>query len=446
MNSSYNASINSQSPARARLAALFDEGSFAEIGTYVCRSTDIKSPAGVICGYGAINGRLAFAFAEDRARMRGAFDKAGSEKILALYDMARRNGAPVFEIYDSDGLFIREGVRALAAVGSTLARARTLHGVVPRVALVPGNCGGTMAALAASADFLLSCRGEGEIYAVSPFLTGRKPAPADKGISDLELADEDALFAAARELMGYIPSNAADGAVQTADADLVGAPDASGLAGTELIAALADGGKYLRLDGAYAPGLAAGFGVFGGVSCAFLASVPTADDGALSVPALRAAEKLVRFADAFSIPLLSFVDCPGFSGEGDDAELIRAAADLSAALAEAKNPRVSVVTGRAYGPAFILLASRTLGSDVTYALPDAQVSALSPEASVAFVENDRVGRDGSRAELVDEWRVRRADPEDGAICGEIDDIVSPVDLRPRVLSAVQMLLGKSRKL
>lgn len=442
--------------ARARITMLFDHGSFSEIGTYVNRSSDPDEAEGVICGYGAVDGRLVFAFAQDRNRMNGAFDECAAKKLDSLYAMAQKNGAPVVGIFDSDGVCVYEGVRALAGLGRTLNASNLAAGIIPRIAIVPGNCGGVMAVLASAFDFVLTVRREGEVgtelYATSPFVTGTTTDPAACGISAYEAEDETELFSVSRKLLSYIPSNNAEGTVINEEkAELERSPDVAGLTGESLATVLGDGREQLRLWRKYAPELAAGFAFIGGISCAYIVGDKTCRDGALTPRSMKVAAKLQRFADAFGIPLVSLVDCPGFDESddrcGDDVDYLAAAADLVSAMSGSGNARVSVVTGRAYGAGFIYLASKSMGTDIAYALPDACISALSPEASVALVWNDRIREadlSATREMLEREWREKLSSPNEAALCGEIDDIISSDAIRPRIVSALHMLLGKTR--
>lgn len=441
--------------AVARLTALFDHGSFSRIGAYINRSSSPDEPVGVICGYGSIGGRLAYAFAEDRTRMGGAFDESTCALIDKIYSMAARNGAPIIGIFDSNGLNVYEGVRALAALGRTLNASASVAGIVPKIALVPGVCGGCNAVMASSFDFLLSVKpspsSNCDIYAVSKFVSGAVDSPSKSGIAAFEAEDEARLYSAARALVEFLPQNNAEGYVvndEVSDAELQRSPDLSGLCGESLIAELADAKNYFRLWADYAPEVALALATVGGVSCAVVASERSSKDGALTVEACRAIAKLERFADTFRIPFISFVDSPGFDTTvTDNAQYLDAAAALSDAVCFSSNPKISAVIGRAYGPSFIFLASKSVGYDISFATPDACISALSPEASVAFVWNDKVRSmdlTSSREMLELEWREKLASPNDAALCGEIDDIIPANELRPRIVSAIRMLLGKSK--
>ncbi len=440
--------------ATARLTALFDHGTFSRIGAYINRSSDPDEPAGVICGYGAVGGRLVYAFAQDRARMDGALDSASGKLICDLYSMAVRNGAPIVGIFDSDGACIYEGVRVLASLGRIMSANSSAAGVIPRIALVPGVCGGSHAVLASSFDFLVSVKPSeksgGEIYAVSPFVNGKTSSPAAEGISAYEAEDEGDLYRFARKLISFLPSNNKEGTAIDSDLseyELQRAPDLKGLCGEALIAEISDKKNYIRLFSEYSPEIAVGFASIGGVGCAYIASERAYNDGALTPAACRVITKIQKFADSFGIPLAAFVDCPGFDNSvTDNAFYLDSASALADAFCFSSNPKISVIIGRAYGVGFTYMASKSCGADVAFALTDSCISALSPEASVAFVWNDRV-KEGdltsSREMLEVEWREKLSSPNDAALCGEIDDILTPSELRPRLLSALHMLLGKT---
>lgn len=441
--------------ATARLTSLFDHGTFSRIGAYITRSSAPDEPAGVICGYGAVGGRLVYAFAQDRARMNGALDESSGKLISELYTMARRNGAPIVGVFDSDGVSIYEGVRSMASLGRALSSNSASAGVIPRIALVPGICGGSQAVWASAFDFLVSLKPDekngSEIYAVSPFVNSTKSSPAVDGIAAYEAENEADLFRFARRLISFIPANNTEGSAVDYSIDeyeLSRNPDVKGLCGEALVSALSDNKNYIRLYADHAPELAAGFAVFGGVACAFLANERSNRDGTLTPAACRVGARLQRFADSFGIPLVTFVDCPGFDNSvTDNAYYLDSVAQLADAMAFSSNIKISAVVGRAYGPGYIYMASKALGADMAFALTDSCISALSPESSVALVWNDRINEmdlSASREMLEHEWRERMASPNEAALCGEIDDILTSAELRPRLLSAIQMLLGKLR--
>ena len=300
-----------------------------------------------------------------------------------------------------------------------------------------------------SFDFLLSVKETTEIYAVSPFVNGAKIFPAVEGISAYEAEDESELYRYARNLIAFLPSNNLEGTAvdyEIPEFELQRAPDLRSLCGEALVAEISDKKNYIRLFAEYAPEIAVGFASVGGVGCAYMASERTHKDGALTPAACRVITKIQKFADSFGIPMLSFVDCPGFDNSVDNnAFYLESSSAMCDAFAFSSNPKITSVIGRAYGVGFVYMASKSLGADIAFALTDACISALSPEASVAFVWSERIRQNdltASREMLEIEWRERLASPNDAALCGEIDDILTPSELRPRVIAALHMLLGK----
>ncbi len=441
---------------RARILALFDMGTFAEIGTYIVRREVGEEPSetfsGVITGYGAVNGRLCYAFVQDSARMHGAFDSTSAEKIAALLKMAVRNGAPVVGIFDSSGASIYEGVKVLAAYGEVMKQITAARGIVPLVALVPGICGGGMAAAASSFDFLLTVSGQSEFYVASPFISGEKAADGASA-ADIAVDDEDELYVRARELLSYLPANCNEGSRVSETPVLERGIQAQYLGADtydakKIIASLADGERFIELGAGRTPELVTGLAYIGGIVCGVMANDPGAKDGMMTPAACRAAAGLVRFCDCFGLPLVALVNSAGVCwSESDSAGYASAVAELYHALTASCNAKISVVTGKAYGMGFTLMASKSVGADVAFALPGACISPMSPEASVALVWNDRICDNDvtvTREELEAEWRSKLASPSDAAICGEIDDIISADELRPRIVSAIRMLAAKSR--
>ncbi|MCQ2428144.1 MAG: hypothetical protein MJ137_07070 [Clostridia bacterium] len=440
--------------ARARITALFDRGSFSETDRFIARSSEPDEASGVITGYGSVGGRLVFAFAEDRSRMKGAFDSVSGKKITDLFAAAIRNRAPIVGIFDSDGMCIGEGVAAMSALGAVAAASASADGIIPRIALVPGVLGGTEAAIAGGFDFIVSLKksdGTGsDIFGIPPFLTGVRNTPADCGFSCCEAESEAELADIAKRIISVIPSHRGEGA-SIADHDPAEenrSPDVSCLTGGELCEAFADTDSCIRLYEKYTEGLALAIAPVGGVGCFIAAGNRLESDGCLTEADADALERCVSFADRFGMPLIFLTDCPGLASDNGSASYLKTVSRLQSTIARASNPRVAAFMGRAYGAGFMLLGSKSSGTDIVYATPDACISALSPEASVAFVWNDRVKAgdlSSSREMLEREWKERLSSPAEAALLGEVDDIVPAAELRPRVLSAIYMLLGKMRR-
>lgn len=438
---------------RTQLAQIFDEATFVEIGAYTKRSFSdyIKTEKmdeleGVICGYGAIDGKLAFAFAEDAERLGGAIDDRHAKKITDLYQLAVKNGAPVIGIFNSNGADIFCGASSLAAYGKIIKAVNDAAGVIPQFAYVAGKCLGTAATIAAMFDFVVKADGA-DFYVSAPQLTGAKDAQADK-ISFSGDAAQCAGFI--RSLVAFLPENAAVGADVGECADnlnrMVGDLDFGGDA-LSMIATIVDNGVYYEIGRDYAPVLSTVFTTFGGVKCGVVATSFAKDEGRLTAAAARKAADFVSFCDMFAIPVVTIVDSLGLA---TDAENEKAFADslarLAMSYASSENAKVTVIAGHAIGASFVLLGSKSLGADIVYATDDSEIGALSANSGVAFAWNNYVTEETKRETLAAAWKASVASPVAAAATGEIDDIISVNELRARICSSLLMLSAKGKHL
>lgn len=444
--------------ARERIAALLDAGTFVEFGAYRCRRDNNDDFEGVICGYGAVEGRLVFCFAQDWGRAKGAFDEAQADKIEQLYTMAIKNGAPVVGVFDSAGALVYDGVSALAGYGRVMRCVARASGIVPQIAVIPGVCAGSAAAIAAMFDLTVAVRGRTQLYVNSPFLIGEASGSAEyaaeSGLAAMVAEHERDAFKSARALVCCLPQNNAEGTVDTfLGDDLNRRLDIDGLLAdphydmAALVGTLADGGDVTELYAAFAPEMMTALASVGGRIVGVLANRPSEREGVITPRAARKAARFVSFCDAFGLPLLSLVDSVGLdvSAEAEAAPYACELARLASAYVEASCPKISVVVGAAYGAAYTLMGSKSLGADVAFALERSAISVLPPDAAVAFLWNDRVAGETpaeARAELEAEWRAMCATPADAAVRGEIDDIIPNAELRQRVCAALEMLAAK----
>ena len=430
--------------SKARIERLFDAATFVELGAYTKRSGNDADFEGVLCGYGAIDGKLAFAFSQDSSRAKGAFSERHYKKIANLYSLAKSNGAPIIGIFDSAGAVVYDGAEALAAYGRFMKCVSDASGIVPQIAIIDGVCGGSSAVVASMFDVTLTLKGTSKLFVNSPFTVGESDASAC-GLSAFEAESEDELFSYARSLVALLPSNNADGAFCENGDDMNRAVsfDANAYNAEELIKTLADNAKFTRLYASYADNAVLGFASFGGITVGVIASNPE-KSGVLDIKTARAATKLISFCDSFSIPVLTLVDSIGLdvSLEAEKSAYASELARLAYAYTSSTNAKVTVVVGKAYGAAFTLLGSKSVGADIAYALPDAAISVLSPEASVAFVWNDMVG-EKSREELEAEWKAKCASASEACYKGELDDVIEPAELRARICAAFSMLASKA---
>ena len=445
----------SKTDAMTRIRSLFDAKTFVELGAYTKRSfSEAKSSVkdgefeGVICGYGAVNGQLVFAFAQDSERMKGALDAAHARKICSLYDLAIKNGAPVIGIFDCAGADIFEGVDALAGYGRIMGAVSSASGVIPQIALLGGDCIGSFAAIAAMYDFVISTEG-GKLYVNSPALTGAENAQSH--LFAFHAAEMLEATAYARKLLSFLPQNSSTGVmVAAATDDLNRTLDRLDPNGSihDILSAIADRGDYIEVGAASAPAIVTALSNVGGVTCGLLASDYAQDEGRLTAAAARKAARFVDFCDAFSIPLVTLVNSAGYSVSADNecdnfaAEL----AKLSMAYTKSETAKVTVVLGRAIGGAYTLLGSKSVGADVAYAFEGAEIATMNAGSAVAFAMNDSITTTVTRAELEEEWRENLASPVAAASTGAIDDIISMSELRQRICSALLLLAAKGTAL
>ncbi len=422
-----------------KIRSLFDAGTFVEIGAYVRSAMSADAYDGLICGYGSIGGKLVFAFAQDMDRQKGALDDPGAKKLRTLYSMAMKNGAPVVGLFASAGAVVYDGTAALDAYGTWMRLVSDASGVIPQIAVICGVCAGSAAIVASMFDFTITIEDKSQLYMVSPFLIGEESAGAkaagQNGLSALTCKSEAEALRAVGALIDLLPMNNCDHS--SADAENPNraiAPDAA------LPAAMLDGGVMMELYCEFAPELTTAFGRLGGETVGIVNA-----HGDLTVDAARKAARMVSFCDAFNIPVLTLVDSEGVAvdAEAQAAPASSVYARLAMAYAAANCPKIAVVTGKAYGAAYTLLASRAMGADLVLALPEAVISTMAPDKAVAFVWNDKITEETTREMVEQEWIDTYAKPEMAASRGDIDDVVVREELRMRLCSAVYMLSSKA---
>ncbi len=430
--------------ATEKLASLFDAGTFVELGAYTKRKTAPDTLEGVVCGYGAIDGKLVFAFAQETERSKGAFGERQAKKICDLYSLAVKNGAPVVAMFDSMGAIVYDGAAALGAYARFMKCVSKASGIIPQIALINGVCAGSSAVIASMFDFTVTVKETSKLYVNAPFVVGEKVDSAKNGASAYCAENEADAAAFVKKLIALLPSNNSEGAFcgdVCDDLNRVVDVDPANYVADELVATIADNGSFVKLYGDYSKNLTAGFVTFGGVlACVFA----NAEKGLLDIRAARVMSKLIAFCDSFNIPVVNLVNSEGLdvSLEAEVEAYSSELARLATVYASSTNAKVSVVMNKAYGAAFTLLGSKALGADMAYALEGAAISVLSPEASVAFVWNDKVG-EKTREELEAEWKEKCASASEACDLGEIDDVIEPAELRKRICAALSMLAYKA---
>ncbi len=431
-----------------KLAALFDSGTFTETGAYLKRANG--DPAGVICGYGAIGGKLVYAFSQDSDRNKGAFDTLQAEKIVALYAMATKNGAPVVGIFDSIGAVIGDGSTVMSAYGKVLAAVSAASGVIPQIALIGGVCSGLSATVAAMFDLVVTVKEQSQLFVNAPFLIGKDTGSAEyaakTGLASICAENTDEAEELIKKLIARLPSNNEESVVADELTDDINrASSIDGLTGRALIAELADAGDVIEIGAEYAEEMITAIIALGGVTCGVVANNTEVNGGVITCDGAKKAAKLVGLCDSFSIPVITLADSVGVesSKSAEGAALALQLGKLAMAYAAADTAKITAVVGKAYGASFTLMGSKALGADMVYAIPNASISVMAPASAVAFLWNDRITEDTTRADLEEQWNTECASPEAAAADGSIDDVVDACELRQRICSAVYMLMMKN---
>ena len=401
-----------ETKGRADMIALFDVGTFVELGAYVRRRGDNQPYDAVITGYGSVNGKLAFAFVQDSDRKAGALDDTGADKIEKMYEQALRVGAPVIGVFDSAGAVVYDGASALNAYGRVMTCVSRASGIVPQIAYISGACTGMAETIAAMFDVTVTASEKASV------------------LSSVASKDATTAISSVRTLIELLPRNNKD--VSSVDpTDDVARP----VSLENGVATLADAGMLIELYADIAAEVKTALTRMGGETVGLIAL-----NGKLTALGARKASRLVSFCDSFSIPVVTVVDSEGVAGDADAA---LAFGKLAKAYITATTAKITAVTGKAYGAAFTLMGSRALGADLALALETSVISVLAPETAVAFAMNDLITAEKSRKDVEAEWIETYASPVAAAEAGAIDDVIPEAELRARVISALYMLAEKA---
>ena len=414
-----------------RIISLFDAGSFNEIDGYSKSGEDYTE---AVAGYGTIEGCPAYAFVQSSELAGGAMSKAQAAKICKLYSMALKTGAPVIGIYDSHGGRLKEGDNLLAAYGEILLKSNNLSGVVPQISLILGPCIGTSALIAAGADIVVMTE-KAELTIATDGSGASSEEAAARGDCHILATDEPDAIAKVRKLITLLPSNNLSGnpALNPQNADS-GMELTEQSDGRQILEAICDSDSILELGKSFGPTVLTALCSINGATAGVISYTGTIDADAGSKAA-----RFIRFCDAFSIPIVSFVNAGSFT-------TLREASKLSSSYSETTAPKLSVITGTAYGPVYIAVAGHGANSDYTMAWPNAVISPLAPETAAVFLWNQRLAGSEQpledRRKLVEEYKTTEASPFKAAADGLIEDIVLPGETRTRIISTLEMLSSK----
>lgn len=433
---SYSAAASAEGTAKKRLAALFDDGNYNEIDTFVRHGSDT---AGAAAAYGFVNGVPVYAFSQDSSVKSGAVTKAQAEKICRVFELASRNGVPVVGIYDSCGAYAEDGADALNAYSDILMHTCRLSGVVPQIAVIAGICSGSAAMTAVSADFVIMSE-EGKLYMTPNKENGSADSAAKTGTVSLTAKNDTEAIEKAKKLISLLPQNNLSPVPEfeyseTGKAALGNAAD--------IAEAVADKGSILELSPDYGTAAYTALASIGGATAGIVASNKTADR--LTADDCSKIAHFVRLCDAFSIPVVTVADTEGFETSSDPAA-VKAAARLASAYAESSSVKISLVTGKAYGAAYVALAGRNANADMTFAYADAVISALDPTAAAEFLYHDELkgAKDvkAKREELAEKYIEGFATAYDAASKGAVDEIITPETARAKIIAALDICAGK----
>lgn len=470
--------------ARERIESLLDAGSFTETDAFVEHRCDelgmaeVEAPGeGVVTGYGTIEGRTVYVFAQDFTVIGGSLGEMHAAKIVKAMDAAMKVGVPLIGINDSGGARIQEGVDALSGYGDIFFRNVRASGVIPQISVIMGPCAGGAVYSPALTDFVFMTDKTANMFITGPQvikavtkedvsaedLGGAAVHSTTSGVASFMYPDEASTIAGIKKLLSFLPQNNIEDAPLAATGDDPSRAEESlrtlmpdqpnkPYDVRELISRVFDNGDYLEVQPLYAQNIVTCFARLAGRSVGVIANQPKVMAGVLDINASDKAARFIRFCDAFNIPLVTLTDTAGYlPGVGQEhGGVIRHGAKLLYAYSEATVPKLTVITRKAYGGAYIAMCSRHLGADQVFAWPSAEIAVMGPDgaANIIFKKEIDEAADpaAARKDKIEEYKRNFANPYKAAIRGYVDDVIDPAETRPRLIRALQMLVGKRESL
>ena len=462
--------------ARQRIELLTDEGSFRELDPFV---TPEHAPGarplgdGVVTGYGTIEGRLTYLFSQDFTVAGGSLGQAHASKIVKLQELALKNGAPLIGLNDSGGARIQEGVAGLAGYADIFLRNVLASGVIPQISCILGPCAGGAVYSPAITDFILMVKDMSYMFVTGPqvvrSVTNEEVTPEKlggtavhsetSGVAHLTADSEEHAFLLIRALLGFLPQNnveepphfeSRDDPLRTEESLDTLIPDSPSKPYDmhEVIRAVFDEGLFFEIQPHFAGNVIVGFGRLNGRSVGVVANEPQVLAGVLDINASQKAARFVRFCDCFNIPLVTFVDVPGFlpGVSQEHGGIIRHGAKLLYAYCEATVPKVTVITRKAYGGAYNVMSSKHIRGDMNFAWPGAELAVMGPDGAISILHRKELEKskdpESLKTKLVADYREAHANPYVAASRGYLDDVIQPSRTRPRLINALEMLQHK----
>ena len=463
--------------ARERIDVLIDPGTFVELDKFVIhRSHDFGmeknrfSGDGVVTGYGKIDGRLVYTFAQDFTVFGGTMSRANADKIVKIMDLAMKMGAPLIGLNDSGGARIQEGIESLAGYADIFYRNVMSSGVIPQISAILGPCAGGAVYSPAITDFIVMVKDTSYMFVTGPDvvkavtheevtmeeLGGATTHHVKSGVAHLTADNEDHALLMIRELIGYLPSNNLEDPHILECKDDVNREDKNlntlipedpnkPYDMKELITSVADDQNFFELQPSFAPNLIIGFARFAGRSVGIVANQPANLAGVLDINSSVKGARFVRFCDAFNIPIVTIVDVPGFlpGTVQEFGGIIRHGAKLLYAYAEATVPKITLITRKAYGGAYDVMSSKHIGADINFAYPSAEIAVMGAEGAVKIIHRGKMNPEELQ-EKIDDYREKFANPYKAAELGYIDEIIYPAQTRFKLIQALEMTQNKHK--
>ncbi|MEN8225280.1 MAG: acyl-CoA carboxylase subunit beta [Bacteroidota bacterium] len=463
--------------ARERVEDLLDPGTFVEIDkfmTHRCNDfgmeKNIISGDGVVCGYGKIDGRLMYVFAQDFTVFGGTLSRANADKIIKVMDLAMKMGAPVIGLNDSGGARIQEGVESLGGYADIFYRNVMASGVVPQISAILGPCAGGAVYSPAMTDFIMMVKESSYMFVTGPDviktvtheevtkeeLGGAVTHNAKSGVAHMIAENDEQAMMMIREMMSFLPlNNMEDPPVQACTDDinrvdehldtLVPDDPNKPYDMKEIIESVVDNNNFFEIQCQYAKNIIIGFARMGGKPIGIVANQPAHLAGVLDINSSIKAARFVRFCDAFNIPLITFEDVPGFlPGTAQEfGGIIKHGAKLLYAFSEATVPKITIITRKAYGGAYDVMSSKHIGADVNFAYPTAEIAVMGADGAVNIIFRDKL-TDDEKKKAVEDYRKTFASPYKAAELGYIDEIIYPRQTRQKIIQALDMTQTKSK--
>lgn len=466
--------------ARERLSLLLDEGSFQELGALATHnSTDFgidkhRYPGdGIVTGFGKVNGRRVAVFAQDFTVLGGSFSEVQSNKISRIQDLALESGIPLIGLNDSGGARIQEGVRSLAAYGEVFVRNVLASGVIPQISLILGPCAGGAVYSPALTDFVIMAQGTSHMFLTGPevikAVTGEQVSAEElggalvhnskSGVAHFLADNEQSALALAKVLLSYLPQNNNEDPPQLTSHDssdrmdealngLVPADENEPYDMHDAIGMIFDRGSFLEVQPHYAANAIVGLARLDGYSVGIVANQPMVMAGALDIDSSDKISRFIRICDTYNIPVITFVDCPGFlPGVNQEYNgVIRHGAKIIYAYCESTVPKISIVTRKAIGGSYVAMSSKQMRSDIAFAWPTAQIAVMGAEGAVRVLNRHAIDQASDPAALeqqfIAEYREKFFNPYRAADIGQIDEVIEPRETRPRLIRALEVLRTK----